>query len=73
MNSTKSSSTPGSKAASPFYRALSWLVALLVPIALTMTVVRLMLSPLYINIEYRMPGFPTDYYGFTQADRLVYG
>ena len=73
MNSTTSTSTAAPKRVSPFYQALSWLVALLVPIALTMTVVRLMLSPLYINIEYRMPGFPTDYYGFTQADRLVYG
>jgi len=73
MNSTTSTSTAAPKRVSPFYQALSWLVVLLVPIVLTMTVVRLMLSPLYINIEYRIPGFPIDYYGFTQADRLLYG
>jgi integral membrane protein (TIGR01906 family) len=70
---TTAENAPANKATSPLYRALSWLVALLVPIALTLTFVRLMLSPFYINIEYRLPGFPVDPYGFTNAQRLYYG
>lgn len=49
---------------------LSYLVSFLVPIALIGTALRIMLSPIFINIEYRMPYFPPDYYGFTQQDRL---
>lgn len=49
---------------------LSYLVSFLVPIALIGTALRIMLSPIFINIEYRMPYFPADEYGFTQQDRL---
>jgi integral membrane protein (TIGR01906 family) len=56
----------------PLYRALSILITLLTPVALTMTVVRLMLTPLYINLEYRLPGFPVDSYGFSTEERLKY-
>ena len=49
---------------------LSYLVSLLVPIALIGTALRILLSPIFINIEYRMPYFPADEYGFTQQDRL---
>jgi hypothetical protein len=52
---------------SPF---LSWLVAVLVPIALLLLGMRLLLTPTFVDLEYRMPGFPTDPYGFSQADRL---
>lgn len=49
---------------------LSYLVSLLVPIALIGTALRILLSPIFINIEYRMPYFPADFYGFTQQERL---
>jgi len=49
---------------------LSYLVSLLVPLALIGTALRILLSPVFINIEYRMPYFPADEYGFTQQDRL---
>jgi len=32
--------------------------------------VRLLLTPLFIRVEYRLPGFPPDPYGFSTADRL---
>lgn len=53
-------------------RLFSWIVSLLVPIALVLSAVRLLLTPLFINIEYRMPGFPPDVYGFTESERLYY-
>ena len=49
---------------------LSWLVALLVPLALIGLGVRALLTPLFLQIEYNMPYFPADTYGFTKADRL---
>ncbi|MBK9926211.1 MAG: TIGR01906 family membrane protein [Anaerolineales bacterium] len=49
---------------------LSWLVAILVPIALLGLGVRVLLTPLFLQIEYNMPYFPPDEYGFTKEDRL---
>ena len=49
---------------------LSWFVAVLVPILLILTSVRLLLTPAFVNLEYRIPNFPADPYGFTQEDRL---
>ena len=49
---------------------LSWFVAILVPLALIGLAIRILLSPLYYTIEYNMPYFPPDEYGFTKADRL---
>lgn len=49
---------------------LSYLTSLLVPLALIGTALRILLSPIFINVEYRMPYFPADEFGFTQQDRL---
>ena len=49
---------------------LSWLVALLVPLALIGLGLRVLLTPLFLRIEYNMSYFPPDEYGFTKADRL---
>jgi integral membrane protein (TIGR01906 family) len=51
---------------------LSWVVALLVPLALILTSVRLLLTPLFVQIEYRTPNFPPDPYGFSREDRLYW-
>jgi hypothetical protein len=50
--------------------ALRWLIALSVPVVLVMVSVRLVMTPLFLQIEYNRPGFPDDPYGFTRADRL---
>jgi integral membrane protein (TIGR01906 family) len=52
---------------------LGWLISLSVPVVLTAAVIRLLLSPLFINIEYRLPHFPEDRYGFSTEERLYYG
>ena len=49
---------------------LSWLVTILVPIALIGLGLRILLSPVFLKVEYNMPYFPPDDYGFTKADRL---
>jgi integral membrane protein (TIGR01906 family) len=55
------------------YRILSWLVTILIPVVLVMAVARLFFTPSYLVLEYHTPGFPSDPYGFTLADRLTYG
>ena len=49
---------------------LSYLVSLLTPLALIGLALRILLTPLYFTVEYNMPYFPPDDYGFTKADRL---
>jgi integral membrane protein (TIGR01906 family) len=46
------------------------LTSLITPLVLLGLALRLLLSPLFLQVEYRMPGFPADTYGFTRADRL---
>ncbi|GAB4537800.1 MAG: TIGR01906 family membrane protein [Anaerolineales bacterium] len=51
-------------------KILSFLVSFLTPLALLGVALRILLTPLYYSIEYSMPYFPADPYGFTQQDRL---
>jgi integral membrane protein (TIGR01906 family) len=53
-------------------RIISILITLIVPFFLMMTAIRLLLSPVFLQVEYRMPGFPPDIYGFTLEDRLYW-
>ena len=50
--------------------ALSYLVSLLIPFALIGLALRILLTPVFLTVEYNMPYFPPDDYGFTKADRL---
>jgi integral membrane protein (TIGR01906 family) len=49
---------------------LYWSIVVLVPIVLVLGAVRLLLTPAFIQIEYRMPNFPEDSYGFSREERL---
>jgi len=42
----------------------------LIPIVLTLTNVRLLLTHAFPEVEYSLPGFPADPYGFTKEERL---
>lgn len=53
-------------------RVLAWVVTLLVPVVLVLIAVRLLMTPLFVDIEYNTPGFPEDRYGFTKQDRLYW-
>lgn len=46
------------------------LLAALVPPVLILSSVRLLLTPAFLEWEYRSPGFPADPYGFSTEDRL---
>lgn len=49
---------------------LGWIVTVLTPLVILMIAIRLLMVPLFAQIEYRLPGFPEDPYGFTLEDRL---
>lgn len=51
-------------------KILSWFVAILIPIALIGLGLRVLLTPVFLQIEYNMPYFPPDPYDFTKEDRL---
>jgi len=45
------------------------LVSAITPLLVVLSSIRLALTSLYITLEYQLPGFPLDAYGFTQAER----
>jgi len=47
-------------------------VTIIVPVVLTLLAVRIVMSPWYVEFEYRTPFFPEDQYGFTREERLKY-
>jgi len=49
---------------------LSWVITIIVPAALIGLGIRVLLTPVFLKIEYNMPYFPADDYGFTRDDRL---
>ncbi|MCJ7624208.1 MAG: TIGR01906 family membrane protein [Anaerolineaceae bacterium] len=51
----------------PYIRVV---ITLLVVMVIIMTSIRLLLTPLFLEVEYRLPGFPSDQYGFNLEDRL---
>lgn len=53
--------------------AVRWFTCLAVPVALIGLGVRLLLTPGYLQLEYRLPGFPRDAYGFSMEERLHWG
>lgn len=50
-------------------RILRAAVGLLLPVVLILTNVRLLLTPAFVSLEYAMPGFPPDPYGFSPEER----
>ncbi|MBN2149251.1 MAG: TIGR01906 family membrane protein [Anaerolineales bacterium] len=56
----------------PLKKTISWLVTLLVPIAIALAAVRIVINPWFVEFEYRTPGFPEDRFDFTLQDRLYY-
>jgi len=55
-------------------RVIYRLIQVLLPFVIILTSVRLVLytADVWVKIEYRMPGFPTDLYGFSLDDRIYW-
>lgn len=58
------------KPLSIFSIALTWIFTLLMPVMIVFSLARALLTPAFPSIEYNMPGFPADPYGFTKDERL---
>lgn len=54
-------------------RFIKFLVSLSIPVLISVALIRLLLTPLFTSVEYRMPYFPEDSYGFSLEERLKYG
>lgn len=54
-------------------RVAAVVLAILLPFLLVMLAIRLVMTPLYLQIEYQRDGFPSDPYGLTTEQRLEYG
>lgn len=53
-----------------FSVVLVWVFTLLMPIMIIFSVARVLMTPIFPPIEYNMPAFPDDSYGFTKEERL---
>lgn len=61
-----------SKLSKPWGVAASWIATLLVPVVLLFLGLRIVASNFFLDVEYRLPNFPADEYGFTLEQRLEY-
>lgn len=50
-------------------KVLSILLAVILPFLILMGAIRLLITPVFISVEYNRPGFPVDPFGFTQPER----
>jgi integral membrane protein (TIGR01906 family) len=53
-------------------RLLLSVITLLTPILLVLGAVRMMLTPIFMQTEYKLPNFPADKYGFSLEERLYW-
>ena len=57
----------------PFWkRLLLSVITLITPLILVLGAVRLLLTPIFIQTEYKLPQFPPDRYGFSLEERLYW-
>jgi integral membrane protein (TIGR01906 family) len=48
------------------------LLCVTLPVALLLTGVRLLLTPAFVRLDYGLPGFPQDPYGFSSSERIYW-
>lgn len=53
-----------------FPNVLSWTTAILTVLVILMGSIRVLITPVFARIQYQLPGFPDDPFGFTIEDRL---
>lgn len=54
-------------------RTAQVIVALVFPLLTLIAAIRLVATPAFLALSYGRPGFPSDSFGFTDAERLIYG
>ena len=58
------------KEASLVTKILKWMMTVIIPPIILMLSIRFLISPVFARVEYRLPGFPDDPFGFSLQDRL---
>jgi len=58
---------------SPLENFLGFLITMSVPVVICVLSILILLSPVFMNLEYQRPGFPPDNYGFSTQERLIFG
>jgi len=56
-----------------FKKILNILASGAVPIIISGLSILILLSPMFMNLEYNRPNFPEDNYGFSTEERLIFG
>ncbi len=56
-----------------FSKLVSLFITITFPFVLIMFSIRVLFTPLFLVVEYNMPGFPSDPYGFSKEERLKWG
>lgn len=54
-------------------RILGGVVTASIPIVICVLSILILLSPVFMNLEYQLPNFPEDHYGFSTEERLDFG
>ncbi|MEE8356204.1 MAG: TIGR01906 family membrane protein [Anaerolineales bacterium] len=54
-------------------KLLGGLVTISIPVVISVLSILILLSPVFMNLEYRLPNFPVDNFGFSTIDRLEFG
>ena len=60
------------KSKKSFVKILTVIVTILTPLVILMFSIRLLITPSFARLAYRLPGFPDDPYGFSADDRLLW-
>jgi integral membrane protein (TIGR01906 family) len=53
-------------------KTFTFFIILSLPLLLVIGSIRLVLTPLFLEVEYRLPGFPADPFGFTFNERMKF-
>ena len=54
-------------------RILGGVVIVSIPVVICVLSILVLLSPVFMNLEYQLPNFPEDQYGFSTEERLDFG
>ncbi len=54
-------------------RVLGGAVIVSIPVVICVLSILVLVSPIFMNLEYRLPNFPEDQYGFSTEERLDFG
>ena len=52
------------------FAILSLFISILLPLLLVLSGIRLALTPAFVRLQYNLPGFPADPFGFSKMERL---